>query len=559
MMLRATGSRIAAACVFMATTAGAWSQWTVTRLTPEGATGASARGASEGHEAGSVAFPATLHAGYWSGSAESWVDLHPAGASQSEAVATSGMDHVGYCYVAGDNHASLWRSGLWVDLHPAGATSSYAFAVDGEVQGGYSFFAGVKRAGIWFGSPQSWVSLHPSGASASSVAGISGDQQAGSAFIGGVERAGYWLGTSESWVSLHPAGAASSAAYAVRQGEQVGYAEVAGVRRAGVWHDTPGSWVDLHPLAALESYAHSTDGTYQVGMARFQTGERASLWSGSSQSWVDLHLLLPAGFSHSEAWGIWSDGMTLRVTGRGVSTLTGRSEAFLWTRVLCAPPEIAIQPMSVAACDGGSATLSVSATGTAPQFQWRKDEAILAGATDREYTIQPVTTSDAGSYDCIITNACGTATSNRATLTVRTPQILTQPASQAVNVDQPVFFALEADPQHPCFSALAYRWQRRNPLVEDDTAPNAWLDLSDGGGFAGTHSASLAIFRPTPGLATGYRCKITNACGCEADANGVIYTDTVNFTATCPSDFNNDGSVDGDDVIEFFERWDSGC
>lgn len=39
----------------------------------------------------------------------------------------------------------------------------------------------------------------------------------------------------------------------------------------------------------------------------------------------------------------------------------------------------------------------------------------------------------------------------------------------------------------------------------------------------------------------------------------MIVTDPVNFSAACPSDFNNDGSVDGDDVIEFFLRWDSGC
>lgn len=29
--------------------------------------------------------------------------------------------------------------------------------------------------------------------------------------------------------------------------------------------------------------------------------------------------------------------------------------------------------------------------------------------------------------------------------------------------------------------------------------------------------------------------------------------------AFCPSDMNGDGSVDGDDVIAFFERWDVGC
>jgi hypothetical protein len=36
-------------------------------------------------------------------------------------------------------------------------------------------------------------------------------------------------------------------------------------------------------------------------------------------------------------------------------------------------------------------------------------------------------------------------------------------------------------------------------------------------------------------------------------------TISINSAAACPSDFNNDGSVDGDDVTQFFERWDPGC
>ena len=225
----------------------------------------------------------------------------------------------------------------------------------------------------------------------------------------------------------------------------------------------------------------------------------------------------------------------------------------------CIAPAIVASPANSSRCDADAVVLTVNATGTSLQFQWRKNEVEIDGANSATYQIASVAPADAGSYDCVVTNACGTVTSNPAVLTVRTPQILTPPVSQTVNVDQPVFFALETDPASPCFAGLTYQWQRRNPLVEDDAAPNAWLDLSDGGGFAGTHSPILAIFRPTPGLATGYRCRIENACGCEADANGVIYTGTVNFSAACPSDFNNDGSVDGDDVIGFFERWDAGC
>jgi hypothetical protein len=137
--------------------------------------------------------------------------------------------------------------------------------------------------------------------------------------------------------------------------------------------------------------------------------------------------------------------------------------------------------------------------------------------------------------------------------------VVRQPTNQAVGVDQPVYFSVEVSSSPGCTTPVSYRWERRNPQVLDANAPNAWVALSDGGGFLNTSTASLTILRPTAGLATGYRCKISGGCGCEGNGTGVLYTNVVNFAPACPSDFNNDGSVDGDDVITFFERWDGGC
>jgi hypothetical protein len=55
--------------------------------------------------------------------------------------------------------------------------------------------------------------------------------------------------------------------------------------------------------------------------------------------------------------------------------------------------------------------------------------------------------------------------------------------------------------------------------------------------------------------------------GCRADYNddgGVDGDDVIAFFADwdagrIAADFNADGGVDGDDVIDFFGRWDSGC
>ena len=225
----------------------------------------------------------------------------------------------------------------------------------------------------------------------------------------------------------------------------------------------------------------------------------------------------------------------------------------------CTAPAVTIQPVSQSACVGSSVTLTTSISGTAPTLQWRKNGTNIQGATSATYTIASVSAGDAGSYDCVATNSCGTATTSAATLNVLTPQILTPPTDQTVNVDQPVLFVVEPDTNSSCNAALQYQWQRRDPLVSDDNAPNAWISLQNGGGIVGATSPNLVILRPTPGLATGYRCRISGGCGCEFATSSVYYTATVNFSAACPSDFNLDGSVDGDDVITFFERWDIGC
>jgi PKD repeat protein len=65
---------------------------------------------------------------------------------------------------------------------------------------------------------------------------------------------------------------------------------------------------------------------------------------------------------------------------------------------------------------------TVTATGTAPlEYQWRKDNADLAGATNSTYVIASATTADAGTYTVVVRNAAGSRTSEPATLTVLPP------------------------------------------------------------------------------------------------------------------------------------------
>jgi hypothetical protein len=138
------------------------------------------------------------------------------------------------------------------------------------------------------------------------------------------------------------------------------------------------------------------------------------------------------------------------------------------------------------------------------------------------------------------------------------PTITTQPISQSVGVDVPVSFFVEAENVPGCGSPLAYQWQRRDPGVPNENAPNAWLDLVDGGGFLNTRTAAMVITHPIPTLETDYRCRITG-CGCAPGRDSFSYSLPVTFQAACPADFNADGGIDGADVEAFFARWENGC
>jgi hypothetical protein len=140
------------------------------------------------------------------------------------------------------------------------------------------------------------------------------------------------------------------------------------------------------------------------------------------------------------------------------------------------------------------------------------------------------------------------------------PTITSQPVDQNVGIDVPVAFIVEVAARPECTTPVTFQWQRRNPLVADPASSNAWVDLADGGGLVNTRGPILGILRPTPALATGYRCKMSGGCGgCEPGPAGFVYTNIVNFTVACPADFNADGGVDFGDIEAFFVRWEDGC
>ena len=94
----------------------------------------------------------------------------------------------------------------------------------------------------------------------------------------------------------------------------------------------------------------------------------------------------------------------------------------VWT-----PPRISEQPVSQAVVQSGRASFSVAATGNGDEFAyaWRKDmeplvdDERVSGSASAILTIEGVLAPDAGAYDVVVTNVCGSATSEPAVLRVR--------------------------------------------------------------------------------------------------------------------------------------------
>ena len=189
-------------------------------------------------------------------------------------------------------------------------------------------------------------------------------------------------------------------------------------------------------------------------------------------------------------------------------------------------PSFGASPLSQTACEGQSASFSVSASGTAPiTYQWRKGGVPLGGATGTTYTIPAVGAGDAGTYDCVATNACGSATAATATLTVGVgPTITTQPTPAAAPAGGNATFTVDASGTGP----LTYQWRK------------------DGVDIGGATSATLMLSLVTANDVGQYDCVVSGPCGSPAVSDAASFA-----LVACIVDYNADGQVNPDDLGDF--------
>lgn len=168
-------------------------------------------------------------------------------------------------------------------------------------------------------------------------------------------------------------------------------------------------------------------------------------------------------------------------------------------------PVVTTQPQGTQVCLGSGVTLAIAASGSEPlSFQWRKGGAVLGGETGQTLSVASFSAADAGDYDVVVQNSCGSATSATATLSVAEVVAITSSPTSAVSCEgDPLTLSVVATGASP----LAYQW------------------FKDGAAISGETAASLAITSLTTGDAGDYQVTVSNQCGSASSASAVVTVD----------------------------------
>lgn len=192
---------------------------------------------------------------------------------------------------------------------------------------------------------------------------------------------------------------------------------------APAWSDTQ---IVNHPIVALDArggYLVSWAGSTSARFRRFQPD--GTVKNSSFDCIVDFCVPPKA---RNAAIGMSARGDYTFAIERSTQDAPPGPSSIL-ARRFCADLS-GTNPLGRTACVGGSAFFSTTATGRMPvKYQWRKggvalvDDSRVRGARTATLVLDPVQAGDAGSYDCVISDACSdgaTVTTLAATLSVGT-------------------------------------------------------------------------------------------------------------------------------------------
>jgi hypothetical protein len=115
------------------------------------------------------------------------------------------------------------------------------------------------------------------------------------------------------------------------------------------------------------------------------------------------------------------------LAAHGGDKVTGTNFAStLSAAIITDKPVVTMSPQQVLVCGGDTVTWSGYAVGVPPlSYHWRKNGAIIAGATTSSFTLSHASPADVGTYDLLVTNLYGAAVSSLVTVgdQILTPRI----------------------------------------------------------------------------------------------------------------------------------------
>ena len=180
----------------------------------------------------------------------------------------------------------------------------------------------------------------------------------------------------------------------------------------------------IHTFPAFVGYwgiAEFFDGDfYLVTVSDSQTITRTRIRDGFTETVASFQNLGDmASMTVSIRSGRWYFHHEASSQFGGVDETLGYADATFEVDIPPSPPMIRSQPSDRTVFTGANVNLRVNVTGSMPfTFQWFRDGTAIPGAIGASLVLTNVASSDGGSYQVVIRNALGTATSSPAILTV---------------------------------------------------------------------------------------------------------------------------------------------
>jgi len=261
-------------------------------------------------------------------------------------------------------------------------------------------------------------------------------------------------------------------------------------------------------LSGPDTACQNTSAYYEVDTASLDTSATYTFALSNNTSGATLgtsngNPLSPPVFVNVNTGGLGSYTITATATNGG-----GSAPGCPFSTTVTASTS-ATDPTALTRCEGGSATFSTTASGTGPfTYQWQKDGVDIPDANSSSYTINPVATSDAGTYRVIVSGTCGSDTTEGAVLTVNTTTTTSDPADATKCEGDSVTFSTTAAGS----GSFSYQWQK------------------NGVDILGATSSSYTINSVATGDAGTYTVNTTGACNTASQSATLAVNESVGAT-----------------------------